>query len=93
MATLLATTAELQVFLTHLERGGSEVCLDYLPSFILLKLRCESRIEKILWTKNWTKHFQNLELISGLAYVDYVACMLAQLGLPNRHPGVVSYVH
>jgi hypothetical protein len=78
MATLPATTAKLQVFLTHLERGGSEVHLDRLPCFILLKLRCESRIEKIMWTKNWTEHFQNLELISSLAYVDYIACMLAQ---------------
>jgi hypothetical protein len=79
MATLPTTTAEFQVYLSHLERG-CEVRLDRLPCFTLLALRCESRKEKMLWTKIWMEHFQILELISSLAYVDYVACMLAQSG-------------
>jgi hypothetical protein len=87
MATLPVTTTELQVYLTHLERGGCDVRLDRLPCFILLALRCESTKEKMLWTKIWTEHFKNLELISGLAYVDYVACMIAQSGGANSASG------
>jgi hypothetical protein len=40
-----------------------------------------------LWTKIWMEHFKNLELISDLAYVDYVVCMLAQSRGANSASG------
>jgi hypothetical protein len=80
MAIVPATTSKLQVYLNHLRHGGCEYGLEHLPCFVHLFLRSKSKKEKILWTKSMRGHLLDLEVISGLAYQNYVACLLAESG-------------
>jgi hypothetical protein len=80
MAIVPATTSELQVYLNHLRRGGCKYGLEHLPCFVHLSLRFESKKEKILWTKFMRGHLLDLDVISGFAYQNYIACLLAESG-------------
>jgi hypothetical protein len=83
MADLPATTAELQVYLTHLRHAGCEYGVSHLPCFFHMQVRFEGRNETIRWIAKLMGHFRDLKGISHISYKDYVACMLAESGCGN----------
>jgi hypothetical protein len=80
MAVRLATTAELEVYLTHLTHGGCEFGLKDHPCFLFLNFRAQGREEKIYWTKYLQRQFEDLDAISNFSFKDFVACLEAQSG-------------
>jgi hypothetical protein len=78
IADHLDNTAELQVYLTHLKRGGCEYGIKHLPYFMYLELCYQMKKESILLTKITKGHLQDLEVVFDLVYKDFAACLHAR---------------